>query len=112
MNRRHDNPSKRLAADDSDSFIDQDIGYPNPSAQRRGHKVLIAFMLLGGIAALIGGLLQGAQQIAAAFPTVSAVMEGAAWMRVLSGLSEMATVGAIVIAIALIWRWRIRRKRA
>lgn len=102
--------SCRLAGND-DAFIDQDVGYPNPKAQRRGHKVLIAFMLLGGVAAFIGGLLQGAQRIAAAFPTAQALLEGAAWMRFLAGLGQMGTVGLIVIAVALIWRWRIRRSR-
>lgn len=102
--------SRRFAGND-DAFIDQDIGYPNPKAQRRGHKVLIAIMLLAGIAALIGGLLQGAQQILAAFPTLASVLEGAAWMKLLAGLGQIGAVGLMVIAIALIWRWRIRRSR-
>lgn len=97
--------------DDTDSFIDSDIGYPNPRAQRRGHKVLIVVMLLAGVVALIGGLVQGAQEIVAAFPAGSSLLEGAVWMKVLSGLGEMVTVGLIVIAIALIWRWRVRRRR-
>jgi hypothetical protein len=97
--------------DDNDSFIDSDIGYSNPKAQRRGHKILIAFMLLAGIAALVGGLLQGAQQIAAAFPNAQALLEGPAWMAFFAGLGQMGTVGLIVTAIALVWRWRIRRSR-
>lgn len=111
MNVLQTSRSSRRFAENDDAFIDQDIGYPNPKAQRRGHKILIAFMLLGGIAALIGGLLQGAQRIAAAFPNAQALLEGAAWMTFFAGLGQMGTVGLIVVAIALIWRWRIRRSR-
>lgn len=103
--------ARRHMADDNDSFIDSDVGFPNPKAQRRGHKVLIVLMLLAGVVALIGGLAQGAREIAGAFPTVASLLEGAAWMKLLSGLSEMATVGLIVIVIAMIWRWRIRHRR-
>jgi hypothetical protein len=98
--------------DDNDAFIDSDIGYPNPKAQRRGQKVLIALMLLAGVAALVGGMLQGAQRIAAAFPNAQALLEGAAWTTFFAGLGQMGLVGLIVVAIALIWRWRIRRRHA
>jgi hypothetical protein len=66
-------------------------------------------MIVAGIVALIGGLLQGAEQVVAAFPSFASLGEGAAWARLFAGLTQLAVVGLFVLVVALIWRWRIKR---
>jgi hypothetical protein len=106
--------SSRRAADrdpDTDDFLGEDIGYPNPRAQYRGYRMLLALIFLAGVVALIGGALQGGQQIVSAFPTAQALTDGAAWAKFFAGLGQVGTVGLIVVVAALFLRWRIRRKR-
>lgn len=104
--------TRRMAANDNDGFLGCDVAAPNAAAQRRGHKLVIVFMLVAGVVALIAGLSEGVQDIAASFPTWRSLFELAAWGRFFGALGEIATVGVIVIAVALIWRWAIRRRRA
>lgn len=96
---------------DNDNFIGEDIGYPNRRAQYRGYRLLLGFILFIGLLALIGGVLESANRIAGAFPTGEALLEGAAWAKFFGGLGQLATVGAIVVAAALLLRWRIRHAR-
>ncbi len=103
--------SRRAADADNDDFIGQDIGYPNRRAQRRGHRIFVGFILLAGVVALIGGVLQSGDRIAAAFPTAQSLVQVAAWAQFFAGLGQMATIGLIVVIAALFVRWRIRRKR-
>jgi hypothetical protein len=97
--------------DDNDAYLDSDIGYPNRRAQYRGHRVLIFFILVAGLVALIGGMIQGTEEIARAFPTLSSLAQADAWMTFLSGTGRIAAVGLIAVLFALVWRWRIRRRR-
>lgn len=101
----------RRMADENDAFLDSDIGYPNRRAQYRGHRVMIFLILVAGFVALVGGLIQGAEEIGRAFPTLSSLAEGSAWMTFLSGTGRIAAVGLIAVLFALVWRWRIRRRR-
>jgi hypothetical protein len=97
--------------DENDAFLDTDIGYPNRRAQYRGHLAIVFLILVAGVVTLIAGISEGTQEIAGAFPTVASLSEGAAWAKLLTGLGRLTTVGLIVIAVALLWRWRIRRAR-
>lgn len=96
---------------DNDDFIGEDIGYPNRRAQYRGYRVLVGLILVAGIVALVGGVLQGAGTIGAAFPSLQSLTQVAAWAQFFSGLGQMATVGLFVVIAALLLRWRIRRHR-
>jgi len=95
----------------SDDFLGEDIAPPNRRAQYRGFRMILGFVLAAGIVALVLGSIEGANNIAAAFPTFSSVLDGAAWSRCLSGLSTLMTVAAVVVFTALFWRWRIGRAR-
>ena len=97
--------------DRNDAYLDSDIGYPDRRAQRRGHLFLVFLIFAAGVVALIGGVLEGAREIASAFPSAEALGEGAAWTKFFAGLGRLGIVGLIVILAALILRWRIRRKR-
>ncbi len=94
---------------DGDDFLGEDIGYPNPKAQRRGHRLLLAFIVLAAIVALVGGALQSGDRIMAAFPTAQSLTEGAAWATFFSGIGRLAAIGLIVLVAVLFLRWRIRR---
>jgi hypothetical protein len=99
---------------DDDSFLGDDVGRPNMRAQYRGFRLMLRFILLAAIVALVFGLMEGAKDIATAFPSFSSVLDGAAWSRLLSGLGTLTTVAAVVVCAALLLRWqriRARRKR-
>ncbi len=98
-----------MAANDNDGFCD--TAPPKPAAQRRGHKLVIAFMLLAGLAALGVGLAQGVQGVRAAFPAPSALLQAEAWGRFFEALGQIGTVGLIVVGVIVLWRVVIRRRR-
>jgi hypothetical protein len=111
---RSGRPPLRMAngrSDNDDAFLDADVGYPDRRSQYRGHQAIIVLMLLAGVAALVLGLSEGTQDIAGAFPTAASLLEGASWAKLFAGLGTLATVGLIVVAVALFWRWRIKRAR-
>lgn len=101
----------REAANDNDGFIGCDIAPPNRRAQKRGHQLVIVFLLLAGVVALIAGLSEGLQGAAAAFPNGNALLQAQAWGRFFEALGQVGTIGLIVIAAALVLRWLIRRRR-
>lgn len=101
------------AANDNDGYMGGcDVAPPNPQAQRRGHKIVIALVILAGLEALAVGLSQGVEGVRAAFPTPAALLQAAAWGHFFDALGQVATVGLIAIALALLWRWAIRRRRS
>lgn len=104
--------TRRTAANDNDGFLGCDVAQPNAAAQRRGHKLVIAFMLVAGLIALIAGVSEGVKAMASSFPTWRALFDLAAWERFFNGVGEVATVGLIAIGVALLWRWAIRRGHA
>jgi hypothetical protein len=104
--RQHRTAGDDYDRDDTDIFIDTDIGYPNRRAQYRGHLFLVF-----GVLALVGGVLQSGQQIGSAFPTLASLQNGAAWGKFFEGFGRLIAVGLFVIFVALILRWRIRRAR-
>lgn len=95
--------------DDDDAFLGEDIGHPNPRAQYRGYKAIVYFLMAAGVIALVCGIVQGAQQVIGAFPSIASLADGAAWDRLFAGLGRLTLIGLIILAVALIWRWRLRR---
>jgi len=95
----------------NDDFLGEDIAHPNLRAQYRGFRMVLGLFLAAGVVALVLGSIDGAKDVAAAFPSFSSVGEGAAWSRFFSGLGTLATVGAIIVLAALFWRWKMNRAR-
>lgn len=105
--------SPRNAADnDNDGFMGCDTAPPDPAAQRRGHKAVIALMIVAGIAAIVTGLVQGVQGIVTAFPVGHSIFELASWVRFFAALGQLASVGLALVAAALIWHAVIHNRRA
>ena len=73
--------------------------------------MVLGLILAAGIVVLIFGFMDGARNVTAAFPSFSALMDGAAWSRLLSGLGTLTTVAVVVVFAALLWRWRRKRAR-
>lgn len=97
--------------EDPDAYLDSDTAVPDSRAQRRGHVLLVCLLLLFGVVALVGGVLQSGQQIGSAFPTLASLQNGAAWAKFFDGLGRLVAVGLFIIITALFLRWRIRRAR-
>ena len=97
---------------DNDSFIDEDIGYPNLQAQYRGYRYILRFVFVAGILAVVFGLIEGGRNILDAFTSFSSLSERAAWVKLLAGLGTLTEIGLLVVVVALIWRWRKRRSSA
>jgi hypothetical protein len=104
--------SCRMAANDNDGFMGVDVAPPNPHAQRRGHQLVIAFVLLAGVVALVAGLSEGTHDAFAAFPNADALLLASAWGRFFDALGQIATIGLAIIGAALVLRWLLRRRRA
>jgi len=101
----------RYQDDETDSFIDSDIGYPNRRAQHRGYVVMVFLLFLVGVLALVGGAMQNWHTIVSAFPTLASLQDSAAWSQFFDGAGRLIVIGLIVIFAALFLRWRIRRAR-
>ncbi len=110
--RRSDRHTGCQAANDNDGFMGCDIAPPNRQAQKRGHQLVIVGMLLAGVVALIAGLSEGLQGIAAAFPDSDALLRAQAWGRFFEALGQVGTIGVMGIAAALALRWLVRRRRS
>ena len=101
---------RRMAGEpNGDAFLDADVAPPNRRAQYRGYRMIQVLVLLAGIAALVLGIAESVQTIASAFPTPAALLQGAAWMHFFAGVGQLTIIGAFVIVVALVWRWRLRR---
>lgn len=100
------------AANDNDGLVGCDVAPPNSQAQKRGHQLVIVFLLLAGVVALIAGLSEGLQGAAAAFPDGDALLQAHAWGRFFEALGQVGTIGLIVIAFALVLRRLVRRRRS
>ena len=97
---------------DNDSFIDEDIGYPNLKSQYRGYRYVRRFVFAAGILAVVFGLIEGGKNVLGAFTSFASLSERAAWVKLLAGLGTLTEVGLLVVVVALIWRWRRRRSAA
>lgn len=108
--RPSDSSCRMAANDNDDGFLGCDIAPPNRQAQRRGHRLIILFVLLAGVMALFFGLSESVQGIVAAFPDSASMLQAQAWGRFFDALGQVATVGVILIAAALIMRLVFRRR--
>ena len=102
----------RMAANDNDGFMGSDVAPPNPRAQRRGHQMVIVFVLLAGVVALVAGLSESTHNAFEAFPNADALLQANAWGLFFDALGQIATIGLAVIAAALVMRWLLRRRHA
>lgn len=110
--RPSDTRSCQVANDNDDGFLGCDIAPPNRQAQRRGHRLVILLMLLAGVLALLFGLSEGMRGISAAFPQGDALLQAEAWGRFFEALGQVGTIGLIAVALAVVLRWLVRRRRA
>lgn len=82
---------------------------PDHRAHRRGFILILIVFALAVVAAVICGVVKGVSDMGAAFPTVSALTDVAAWDRFFAGFGRFAAVVVgLVVGVALLRR---RRKR-
>ncbi len=101
----------RVAAQDGDHFLDCDCQPPNHRAHRRWFMLVVGVFALAIATALICGTLKGLSDMAAAFPGLSSLAEGAAWDKFFAGFGRVAALGLAAIIAAMMFRRR-RRKTA
>jgi hypothetical protein len=98
----------RVAAQDGDHFLGCDCQPPNHRAHRRWFVLVVIVFALAVATALVCGTLKGLSDMAAAFPGLSSLAEGAAWDKFFAGFGRVA---ALVLALVAAMMFRRRRRK-
>jgi hypothetical protein len=101
---------RRVSAHDpGDRFLGDDTQSPNYRAHRRWFLVVVIIFALAIAVALVCGALRGLSDVAAAFPALSALLDGRAWGRLLAAFGRIAV---LVLAAGLAMMLFRRRRRS
>jgi hypothetical protein len=99
---------RRVAAQDRDHFLGCDCQPPNHCAHRRWFMLVVIVFALAIATALVCGTLKGLSDMAAAFPGLASLAEGAAWDKFFAGFGRVA---ALVLALIAAMMFRRRRRK-